>query len=75
MTIKEFSEKFEISYTQAAGAVAFLSSLGIIEKKDEITKKAGRGKPSAKYEFPVAKTIVFDEEGYQREKLKRSKGK
>lgn len=75
MTTKELSEKFDITYPQAVGTVAFLLSLGVIEKVDEVTKVKKKGKPSVKYNFPVAKTIIFDQQGYEREKLKRSKGK
>lgn len=75
MTIKEFGEQFDIPYAQASGAVAFLVSLGVAKKSEEVYKeeKAGRGKRSSLYEFPAAKTIIFDQQEYER--LKKKKGK
>jgi len=74
MTTKEFAEKFDINYTQATGAIGFLLSLGVVEKTTESVREVGKkGKPSAKFRFPIAKTIIFDLEAYEREKKRKEK--
>lgn len=75
MTVKEFAEKFDVSYVQASGTIGFLITIGVVEKTEEVQQPnvVIRGKRAAVYEFPAAKTIIFDEKEF--EELKRKKGK
>ena len=74
MTTKEFDEKFEINYNKATGSIGLLLSLGVVEKTTESVREVGKkGKPSAKFRFPIAKTIIFDLEAYEREKKRKEK--
>ena len=77
LTIKEFAEKFGVTYVQASGAINFFLEMGIIEKTEESYKDPKKkGKPSIKFSFPCAKTIIFDEQAYLREKqFRQEKGK
>lgn len=77
LTIKEFADKFGVTYVQASGAIGFFLSVGIIKKTEETLKDPRKkGKPSVKFSFPCAKTFIFDEQAYLREKqFKQEQGK